>query len=171
MNINDLIYVKCLIQCLAHSKNSILVGTIITILYHHVVYVISFPTWVSITFKYNLLCQLIEQVLVCLLDEKSDIIPWVLPWYPTSPLWIVQEPWHVLKPRERTGVWSVPFCHDFLLPRCVAVENGFCTAWTWPMPQRCPCEPALACLPSTPFSPSSALLCSELQGGRAGCSR
>lgn len=30
---------------------------------------------------------------------------------------------------------------------------------------------SLACLPSTPFSPSSALLCSELQCGRAGYSR
>ena len=39
------------------------------------------------------------------------------------------------------------------------------------MPQRCPCEPALARLPSAPFSPFSALLCSELQGGRADYSR
>ena len=84
--------------------------------------------------------QLTEQVLVCLLDEKSDIIPWVLSWYSTSPLWLVQEPWCVPKPRERTGVWSLPFGRNFLLPHGGAVEAGFCTAWAWsprmPLPAR-----------------------------------
>ena len=82
MNINDLIYVKCLIQCLAHSKNSILVGTIITILYHHVIYVISFPTWVSITFKYNLLISKLNKYL-CAFLMRSLILS--LEFFPDIP--------------------------------------------------------------------------------------
>lgn len=35
---------------------------------------ISFPIWVSITLKYDLLYQPIEHELICLLDKKSDVI-------------------------------------------------------------------------------------------------
>lgn len=73
----------------------------------------------------------------------------------------------VLKPREKIRVWSVSFCHRFLLPHGVTMEDGLCTAWTCPVPPGCPCEqPTSVCL-LCHSHPSPALL--WIAGWRGWC--